>query len=116
MPFKVSVNTLKNTWGFKAKAGSHYMYTDPNRKVGGKNLYISLHGGSDGSTYTFSDFAIKTGYSETSIGCFITIGGQCNPNLNNATWRMLNGIEKQAVRDLIAEMEDLVTSGADYVP
>ena len=111
---EVRANVLKTKWGFERKAGTHYMYVD-RRKVADQNLYVSLHGETDGTTYSFRQFAIKTGVSEEPIGCLVDLDGQVRIDPYNAAWVRLTARDQENVRAVAGEMESLIAQSAIIV-
>jgi hypothetical protein len=102
---------LKHQLEFDQQAGDHWMWTDPDRQVGGKNLHVSIHAPIDytDNTVSFGSISIKTGKFSESIGYAVNDNGKLRLGLKSRPrYGSLTQNEKKVVNRLVAELEDLL--------
>ena len=108
--YTISVTKLKHKLGFENKAGAHWMWKDPEREIGGRNLYVSIHDPDiDNGNASFSSVAIKTGNYLESIGYRVDVNG--NLRLGHGSqvrYQSLSRGEKGILDDLAGELQSLL--------
>jgi hypothetical protein len=95
---------------FEQQAGAHWMWTDPARQVGGKNLYVSIHNPAiNGNLMSFGSLAIKTGKFTESIGYAIADNGKLRlGRASQHRYGSLTTSEKATVDSLVRELNGLL--------
>jgi hypothetical protein len=86
-----------------------WMYTDPHRRVSGKNLYISIHADGDNPSFVeFKQLFIKTGKSTASIKDGVSSTGKLTRDRHSHTCQQVAQDEKRIVDALAMGMERLL--------
>ena len=111
MAYKISTAHLRWSLGFENKAGTHWMWEDPNRQIGGKYLYVSIHDPDvdDQDIASFNSVAIKTGEFLQSIGFAVDLRGNLHLGRSSEQrYGSLTKSDKETLADLVCELRGLL--------
>ena len=104
--YQITPTNLRYNCEFKHQAGTHWMWEDPDRSVGGKRLYASVHAPEENGVITIKTVNIKTGKYPESIGYIIDSAGRLHIGQGSVNrFRGLSAAEKNTVVDMKKDLE-----------
>ena len=104
--YQITRTNLRYNCQFEQKAGTHWMWEDPDRSVGGARLYASVHAPEENGVITIKTVNIKTGRYSQSIGYAIDPAGKLHIGRGSVDrFRGLSASERNTVLALKGDLE-----------